>query len=309
MSSSARHLLASGLALGLIALAAADRQWLVDSYYRARAVDRPLTELESPGPAAVQVAAFQHPLAAADLFWLGMVQEIGVAVAGGTPSYQMLRRWAHIATDLDRRYLTIYYAVAVNLTVYARDADASDELLVKGMTNIPDTWQLPFLLGYNAYFMHGDSEGAARHWLKAAESPRHPRFLVALAARAKYQAGDQFGAVALLEEMIPHMEGPAREDAELRLKAFRSEPILIAYDEACRRYREAHGALPPDAATLRAEGLVDLPPEDLYGAAIELDGDCRARTKYIKVREDEAAQRVGDGGAAGSEAEVYIQDP
>jgi hypothetical protein len=289
-----------------LALAAVERQAIVEPNFEARRVRLPPSEITSPGPEALHMVALEHPMAAADLFWLGVVQEIGAAADGRKPSFLMMRRWADIATDLDPHYFAIYYAVAVNLTVYAKDVEASDTLLAKGWRNLPDAWALPFLMGYNAYFIRGDPEAASKLWLAASQLPDHPRFLLSLASRAQYQAGDALGAMSLLEEMIPFLDGPAKEDAELRLKAFRSEPILFAYDEACRAYRAAHGELPPDAASLHTQGYVNLPPEDLYGASIYLDSDCRARTEYIKVREDEAAQRVG---AEGDGADVEVVDP
>ncbi|MCA9550955.1 MAG: hypothetical protein KC933_13050 [Myxococcales bacterium] len=297
------------LGAAVVALAGATgvRLGLMESSHREWSDEAVDAEIASPGRPALMVASFQHNLAAADLFWLDLVQRIGSAEAGAPPPARLLLNRAEIATDLDPKYFTVYYATAINLTVYSKDAARSDRLLLRGQEHLPNQWEFPFLLGYNAYFLDADPGTAADYWLAAAERPGHPRFIVALASRAKYQSGDSFGAVALLEEMIPNLSGPARNDAELRLKAFQSEPTLAAYDEACQRYRDAHGRRPPDAETLRVEGYVELPAQDAYGAPIELDDDCRARTKYIPIREDEALRNVGRVGDEPSIEDHVVQ--
>lgn len=73
----------------------------------------------------------------------------------------------------------------------------------------------------------------------------------------------------------------------------RSEPLLTAYDQACRTFRTMRGVR-PTALQLHGEGWVEAPPRDLLGYDIELDEDCVARTEVIIIREAEAArERVG----------------
>lgn len=247
----------------------------------------------SASPEALGVLSAEHALAAADAVWLTIVQEFGKAIERKPIDDEAVYRWARVATDLDPLYLTVYYAVSVNLTVYARRVDESDALLEKGRAHVPSAWQLPFMMGYNAYFIRGDATAAYRHWLEASQLERAPPFLLSLASRARYQAGDANGAQQMLLDMMPHLPGPARQDAEMRLKAFRSEPILSAYDSACQAYLLAHGVLPSSAEQLREQGLVDPPPFDLFKQPIVLDENCRARTKFILVREDEAKKNLG----------------
>lgn len=275
-------------------LASGLRVKVVDPTYEGRPDRMSRQRKVSAGPAALQILSVEHALAAADIFWLGIVQEFGKAIEGQPVDNDSIYGWAQAATDLDPRYLTVYHSVAVNFTVYVKLVDDSDALLRKGREALPNAWRLPFMLGYNAYFLRGDLMSAARYWTEASLLPRRPHFLLSLAARARYQAGDPHGAEKMLAEMIPHMTGPARADAELRLKAFRSEPILAAYDRACEAYVEQNGERPASAQVLFEAKMVEYPPEDLYGKAIELDEDCRARTEFITVREDEVLDRVRD---------------
>ena len=241
----------------------------------------------------MRAMAMQHHLAMADLFWLSAVQEIGRFIEKKQPNVVRLKNWAQLATDLDPRYHQVYYGIATNLTVYNKDADGSDRLLRKGWKNLPNRWQYPFMLGYNAYFLRAQLRVASAFWAKAAYMPDVPRFLPSLAARSRFQAGDGAEAEALLLTMIEHLDGQHRRDAEIRLKILRSEPILVAYDQACAAFLDEKKRRPASAEELREAGLVRYPPVDLFGEAIELDEECRARTAMIVVREDEAVKRAG----------------
>ncbi len=288
--------------IGLFIVALGLRWARVDADFERRVLETDVRDLiRSPGTHQMRALSLQHQLALADLFWLSAVQEIGRFIEKKEPSVVRLKNWAQLATDLDPRYHQVYYGVSVNLTVYNKDADGSDRLLRKAEKNLPGRWQFPFLLGYNAYFLRGDLRTASEHWRKGAElaksDPSAPRFLPSLAARSRFQAGDEEEAVRLLEAMIPELEGEHKEDAMIRLGIIKSEPILRAYDRACLEYEAQHGVRPVSADELRIAGLVAYPPQDLFGKPIELDERCRARTEVIRVREDEAVKR------AGSEAE------
>ena len=264
-----------------------------DDYVQRRRNSDVRDLIRSPGKDQMRAMAMQHHLAMADVFWLSAVQEIGRFIEKKQPNVVRLKNWAQLATDLDPRYHHVYYGVATNLTVYNKDADGSDRLLRKGWKNLPNRWQYPFMLGYNAYFLRAQLRVASAFWAKAAYMPEVPRFVPSLAARSRFQAGDDVEAESLLLTMIEHLQGQHRRDAEIRLKILRSEPILVAYDKACAAYLEETGQRPASAEELRMAGLVRYPPVDLFDEKIELDEECRARTAMIVVREDEAAKRAG----------------
>ena len=57
--------------------------------------------------------------------------------------------------------ISVYYASAIHLLVYGKRSDAVDRLLAKGAKELPTRWEIPFLLGYNAYFLKGNALEAA----------------------------------------------------------------------------------------------------------------------------------------------------
>lgn len=282
------------------------RSRALDPAYEARTTRESFADqLESPGPTVLALVAAEHGLAWADLLWLSIVQETGRAATNREIRGGFLRRWADVATDLDPRYYQVYYGTAVNLTAYLEDADGSDALLEKGRRHI-DQWTLPFLRGYNEYFLRADPEAAAQLWEAATHMPGSPHYLAALASRARYQAGEPDAAERMLEDLIEVLDGLAQRTAMDRLKAFRSEKILLQYDAACEAYLAAEGSRPPSAKALHDAGYLtpDVPLEDAFGAAIELDDDCVARSESMTVREFEALKNVGSPGNPTVETEL-----
>ena len=264
--------------------------------------------LQSPGRPVLKLATMEHPFGWADVVWLQIVQELARPLEGGKATWSRVDRWAHIVTDLDPLYMTVYHAAAIYLSVFANEVDASDALAKKGWAAIPQAWQLPFLLGYNAYFVRGDPIAASEWFLQASRIDGSPRYLPALAGRALSHGGDERGAIALLEIMIPQLEGPARTDAEQRLAMLESEPRLSAYDAACKRFKAEKGHAPKDGQALREAGYIDAPAEDLLGYPIEFsdEEECLAVTELIRVREHIARARVGSRRGGGG---VDVPDP
>ena len=259
--------------------------------------------LESPGPNVLAIMSLEHPQALADLVWLGLVQELGSTVDGRGANWDKVERWSDIATDLDPGYLTVYHSAAVQLGNYGKRIDASDQIAEKGYQALPWAWQLALVIGYNAYFLRHDYERASSFWLRGCQTrdiPAHartqppPRYLCALAARARAHGGDEQGALQMLEILIETLpDGPSRDGAIYRYRALKSEDRLRAYDSACRRFRDERGRMPANGEELHDLGYVDAPPTDYLDEAIEFpEPDCVARTEQIKFREHEAIQRT-----------------
>lgn len=293
------------LAALLVGASVGVRWFVLDELHEDRRNSTKLDEgvLRSPGYDVLQIAAMEHQHAWADLFWLQVVQELGKPAEGAQASYDRLQRWSHIAVDLDPKYLTVYWASAINLIAFAKRANAAERLLLKGRQNLGFVWEFPFYIGYIDYFLRGDPVRASEWWQTAAVIPGAPRFLPSLAARALTHGGDDASAEQLLLTMMESLEGPSREDAELRLKVLRSEPTLNAYDEACVRFKLERGRRPVDGAELFREGFVQQEPFDQFREAITLDDDCRARTSIIVVRDDEAMKNVGKEGVSDEDEE------
>lgn len=256
-------------------------------------------QLISPGRPALALASAEHGLALSDLAWLEAVQRLGNAGFNSTRGWE---EWLYsrldIATDFDPHYLTVYDAGSVYLSAYGSAADLSDRLVSKGAKYLPRDWKLPFMMGWNDYFIRGRAADAADHWRTAAQLPEAPFYLGSLSGRALRQGtGDIDASLRFLEGMLGTIKDTRqREMIEQRMQILESERIFLSYDRACASYREDHGSWPASASVLFMTGQVAQPPQDLLGSPIHLDttGEgCVARSELIKVREDEAIERLG----------------
>jgi hypothetical protein len=244
----------------------------------------------SPGRAALQMMTMEHALAAADLVWLRIIEEIGEVTMHGDGQAERMSHLSDTATDLDPRHYLAYYAPAIYFCTQVYEGTEAERIATRGEQALSDRWEFPFLIGFVRLFVLGHPLDAVEPWLRASKMPGSPRFLTSLAGRAVRMAGDAQGSIEMLESMLPSLSGPQKEDVVIRLKILKSEPTLVAQDAACTAFRKEMGRIPRDGLETRLLHLTDASPDDKFGRRIEFDDDCVARTSIIFTREDEAAQ-------------------
>ena len=125
----------------------------------------------------------------ADFLWLRLVQVIGKK-RNSADEYEWMYHALDVITTLDPQYAYAYYAGGVILGDLANRPDLSIRLLEKGVNANPDVWNIPFLLGYNYYFLLGDPAKGAEYIMQAARLPDGPSYLPGLATRMAAEAGN-----------------------------------------------------------------------------------------------------------------------
>jgi hypothetical protein len=153
-----------------------------------------------PHPAFLKHAVFGYQQVVSDILWLQAIQAIGGGkiVSGAEWIYRTL----DLATDLDPKFTYAYQLGGIVLSAGGNRLPLSNALLRKGARHNPETWQIPFYLGFNAYFYEHDYRAAALYMGAAARLPGRPGFLPGFAARLYVKAGDPRLGVALLQAMI-----------------------------------------------------------------------------------------------------------
>jgi hypothetical protein len=87
----------------------------------------------------------------ADVLWLRVVQVLGDRVVRDK-DYEWLYHALDVITTLDPRYEYAYEAGGTVLAELALRVDLSNRLLEKGVGPNPDSWRIPFRLGFNHFF-------------------------------------------------------------------------------------------------------------------------------------------------------------
>ena len=84
----------------------------------------------------------------ADFLWLRVVQVLGDRVVRDK-DYEWLYHALDVITTLDPKYVYAYDAGGTVLAELAERVDLSNRLLEKGLAPNPNSWQIPFRLGFN----------------------------------------------------------------------------------------------------------------------------------------------------------------
>jgi tetratricopeptide (TPR) repeat protein len=214
---------------------------------------------------------YQH--LGADILWLRTLQVLGKK-KNSTDEHAWLYHAMDVITTLDPRYAYVYYVGGVALTDMASRADLSNQLLEKGHAANPNEWNLPFLLGYNHYFVFGDPAKGAEYIGRAAKISGAPGFLPGLATRMYAESGNPDVALQFLEAMW--RENPdiaVREKLEVRAKEIMIERDLRRLEEAIQRYHQAQRKSPRTLSDLVLSGILQAIPEEPFGGAYQLDSE------------------------------------
>ncbi len=186
--------------------------------------------------------------------------------------YEWMYHALDVITTLDPQYAYAYYAGGVILGDLANRPDLSIRLLEKGVSANPAVWNIPFLLGYNYYFLLGDPAKGAEYIMKAASLPDGPSYLPGLATRMAAEAGSPDTALAFLEARLRETQDPqTRESLANRMKEVIIERDLRILESAVEVYRTEHQTLPATLADLVASGILPMLPQEPFGGDYRLD--------------------------------------
>jgi tetratricopeptide (TPR) repeat protein len=207
----------------------------------------------------------------ADVLWLRLVQVIGKK-RNSADEYEWMYHALDVLTTLDPQYAYAYYAGGVILGDIANRTDLSNRLLEKGVKANPDVWNIPFLLGYNYYFLVGDPAKGAEYIMQAASLPDRPDYLPGLATRMASEAGNPDTALAFLEARLLETQDPqTRESLANRMKEVIIERDLFILERAVEAYRTQRRTLPATLTDLVAAGALPSLPQEPFGGDYRLD--------------------------------------
>ena len=207
----------------------------------------------------------------ADTFWLKLLQVVGKK-RNSDDEYEWIYHALDVITTLDPQYAYAYYVGGNILGDLANRPDLGNRLLEKGANENPDVWYIPFLLGYNHYFLLGDPAKGSEYIMKAASLPDRPAYLPGLATRMAAEAGSPGTALAFLEARLGETEDPqTRESLAKRMKEVIIERDIQALGKAVELYQTIHRVLPLTLSALVTERILMSLPQEPFGGEYRLD--------------------------------------
>lgn len=209
----------------------------------------------------------------ADVLWLRTLQVLGKK-RNSADEYTWIYHAIDVITTLDPQYAYAYYVGGVALTNLADRVDLSNRLLEKGHRENSNEWNLPFLLGYNYYFVLDDAAKGAEYIGRAARTAGAPSFLPGLATRMYAEAGNPDVALEFLEALWKDNPDLAvREKLAIRAKEVLIERDLRALEEAVKQFRLKYAKLPARLSDLIFSGYLTTIPDEPLGGAYHLDSE------------------------------------
>jgi tetratricopeptide (TPR) repeat protein len=240
-----------------------------------RRQDRALAQIESlaqlPKGEYLKPALLGYHHLGADILWLKLVQVVGKK-RNSADEYEWMYHALDVITMLDPQYAYAYYAGGIILGDLANRPDLSIRLLERGANANPDVWNIPFLLGYNYYFLLGDPAKGAEYIMRAARLPDGPSYLPGLATRMAAEAGSPDTALVFLEARLRETQDPEmREVLAYRMKEVIIERDLRILEDAVEAYRTQHRALPETLMDLVVARAFPSLPQEPFGGDYRLD--------------------------------------
>jgi hypothetical protein len=245
-----------------------------------RRQDRTVVQVESlaqlPKGEYLKPALLGYHHLSSDMLWLRLLQVIGNK-RNTEDEYEWIYHALDVITTLDPQYAYAYYVGGNVLGGLAKRPDLSNRLLEKGAGENQEVWFIPFLLGYNHYFLLDDPVQGAEFMMRAASLPDRPAYLPGLATRMAAEAGNPETALVFLEARLRETEDPRlREEFLNRMKEVMIERDIQLLERAVESFRTTHRAFPQTLSALVVQRVLRQLPLEPFGGEYRLNSQTGA---------------------------------
>jgi len=158
-----------------------------------------------PSAKTVKSNIFGYDNLAADWYWIKTIQYIGEHHFDDHQNNQNIFNFLNLVTDLDPHFATAYYFGEIILP-NEEESNLAIQLAIKGLYNRPDTWQIPYYLGYIYYFYREDYEKATKYFELAAQKPKVLTSAKRLAAELRSKTGRHEIALMMWQNLAKNIE-------------------------------------------------------------------------------------------------------
>lgn len=227
----------------------------------------PASELVYAPPAKfLKIISLGYDNALADALWFRAINYFGTHYRSDR-AYPWLGQMCDRVTDLDPSATYVYRFAGLILPWEANLVDEGIALLQKGTRNLPNSWELHYMLGFTFYFFKDDLSASARELRAALVIPGAPTYVSELLAVVDAADRGPDSAIAFLQAIVQRGETPEVNDAVRQ----RIRDLVITRDidelqAAVTRFEIQFQRPPVDLFELVVYGLVPfVPPDPFHG--------------------------------------------
>ncbi|MGB9600188.1 MAG: hypothetical protein ACPL7I_06520, partial [Myxococcota bacterium] len=88
-----------------------------------------------------------------DFYWLKAIQYFGDKSNYTDERLRHLYPLVNLITDISPLFEYAYRFGGVTISLLDTNGDLAEKVLIKGIRNVPDSWKIPYLLGYVEYYI------------------------------------------------------------------------------------------------------------------------------------------------------------
>jgi hypothetical protein len=223
-----------------------------------------------PSPKILRIMSVGYTGLMADIYWTRVVQYFGERHRAGSQHYLLLAPLLDITTSLDPHLIVAYQFGSTFLAQKppegAGEPEKAVDIILRGIRENPDTWQLYYELGFLQYMELHDAAAAARTFERGSTVPGAHPFLRILAASMAQHAGERD-----LARMLWTTTYETTEDAMIKQNAFKHLRALKVDDDITRleqlagEFSKRTGRAPQSMIELVQAGLLRGIPVDPLG--------------------------------------------
>jgi hypothetical protein len=138
---------------------------------------------------------------AADILWLKALSYFG-SHALSDRVYTWLPNLLEAVTTLDPFWEFPFHFAGVVLSVEGKLLDEANRIVKKGMEFHPNTWQLPFYVGFNFFHEKNNPVCGAKYIFQASSYPKAPAYLKPLAARLSNKGNSRENHILMCQKLL-----------------------------------------------------------------------------------------------------------
>ena len=241
----------------------------------------------APPTTFLRVVSLGYEHALANVLWFRAISYFGQHY-GSDRAYPWLAHMCDRVTDLDPHAEYVYRFAGFILPWEAERVDDGIALLEKGVRNLPDSWDLRYILGFSYYFFKDDLAASSRTLRAAVLTPGAPEFVSQLLAVVDAAQHGPESAIEFLVTM--DQAGGSEEMRDAIRKRIRDLTLVRDADileAAVSRFRDSFQRLPADLPELVSAHLLTTIPPDPFGGRYVLDpstGQVRSSLGYKPAR-------------------------
>jgi tetratricopeptide (TPR) repeat protein len=228
----------------------------------------------------------------ADAMWLRGIQYYGEHRKADR-HYPLAEHVFMTIANLDPGFVDSYRFGALVLSQDVGTPAVAISLLKKGLRANPDTWQIPFDLGFIYYVTLNDYDKAAHYFRIASRAEGAPEIARRFSAFAYRKAGKNDVARSLWEQIYISSSNKITKDiAQHSLLGIRLDDEIEQLGRAVDAFRADRGRAPTPLSELVAAGLVRCLPDDPFGGSYFIDPETETVTSTTRASE-EAGKAIG----------------